>query len=162
MRLIVLFLALPLIEIGLFVTVGGWLTLWPTLAIVLGTGVLGVVVLRGQGLRVMRDLQAAQASMSNPLSPMAHGALILLAGFLLLLPGFFTDTLGLLLLVPPVRRLLIHLLGQKIAARAATTGFNTSHARQSAPAGDWVDAEFVEIAPDVPAVPKSPPNRSGH
>ena len=155
MRLIVLFLALPLIEIALFVTVGGWLTLWPTLAIVLGTGVLGVLVMRGQGLRVMRDLQSAQAAMRNPLSPMAHSALIMLAGVFLLLPGFFTDTLGLLLLLPPVRHLIIHLLSQRIRTHVVETGFPPAHQRRPAPGDDWVDAEFVEIPADTPK-PKSP------
>jgi UPF0716 protein FxsA len=155
MRLIVLFLALPLIEIALFVTVGGWLTLWPTLAIVLGTGVLGVLVMRSQGLRVIRDLQSAQAAMRNPLSPMAHSALIMLAGIFLLLPGFFTDTLGLLLLLPPVRQLIIHLLSQRIRAHVVETGFPRANTSRPAPGGDWVDAEFIEIPPD-PKNLKSP------
>ena len=154
MRLIVLFLALPLVEIGLFVTVGGWLGLWPTLALVLASAVLGVAVLRGQGLRAMAGLQAAQAArgaiLSNPLSPLAHNALIMLAGMLLLLPGFLSDAIGVLLLIPPLRRGLIHLLGRALRARAVPAGFAAAPGRRPDPAGDWVDAEFEEIAPDAP------------
>lgn len=157
MPIIVLFLALPLIEIALFVTIGGWLTVWPTLAIVLGTGILGVWVMRSQGLRAVKDLQSAQAAMRNPLSPMAHSALIMLAGVLLVLPGFFTDTLGLLLLIPPLRRLIILLIGARLRARVVTTGFAATPLHP-APPGDWEDAEFIEIAPD----PTPPTDRRGH
>jgi UPF0716 protein FxsA len=140
-----LFLAVPLIEIALFVTVGGWLTLWPTLAIVLLTGVLGAWLVRWQGMGVLRDLQRAQDEMRDPVSPLAHGALILLGGFLLILPGFFTDSLGLLLMIPPLRRVLIRYAASRIRfERFAAAGF----ARQRAPADDWVDAEFEEIVPD--------------
>jgi UPF0716 protein FxsA len=140
-----LFLAVPLIEIALFVTVGGWLTLWPTLAIVLLTGVLGAWLVRWQGMGVLRDLQRAQDEMRDPVSPLAHGALILLGGLLLILPGFFTDSLGLLLMIPPLRRVLIRYAASRIRfERFAAAGF----ARQRAPADDWVDAEFEEIVPD--------------
>ncbi|HCZ00809.1 MAG: hypothetical protein A3D16_05355 [Rhodobacterales bacterium RIFCSPHIGHO2_02_FULL_62_130] len=140
-----LFLAVPLIEIALFVTVGGWLTLWPTLAIVLLTGVLGAWLVRWQGMGVLRDLQRAQDEMRDPFSPLAHGALILLGGMLLILPGFFTDSLGLLLMIPPLRRVLIRYAASRIRfERFAAAGF----ARQRAPADDWVDAEFEEIVPE--------------
>jgi UPF0716 protein FxsA len=140
-----LFLAVPLLEIGLFVTVGGWLTLWPTLAIVLLTGVLGAWLVRWQGLGVLRDLQRAQETLTDPFSPLAHGALILLGGFLLILPGFFTDTLGFLLMIPPLRRLLIRRLMSRVRLdRFASAGFT----RRGGGAEDWVDAEFEEVVPD--------------
>lgn len=140
-----LFLAVPLLEIGLFVTVGGWLTLWPTLAIVLLTGVLGAWLVRWQGLGVLRDLQRAQHGLADPLSPLAHGALILLGGFLLILPGFFTDTLGFLLMIPPLRRLLIRRLMSRVRFdRFASASFT----RRGGGTEDWVDAEFEEVVPD--------------
>jgi UPF0716 protein FxsA len=145
MWILALFLGVPLIEIALFVTVGGWLTLWPTLAIVLLTGVLGAWLVRWQGMGVLRDLQRAQNEMRDPFSPLAHGALILLGGFLLILPGFFTDSLGLLLMIPPLRRVLIRYVAARIRLdRFVAAGF----ARQHTPADDWVDAEFEEIVPD--------------
>lgn len=138
-----LFLLVPLIEIGLFVTVGGWLTLWPTLAIVLATGVMGAFMVRWQGLGVLRDIQAAGAT-GDPLSPLAHGALILIGGFMLMLPGFFTDTLGFLLMVPPLRRVIIRVLARRMRfENLAARGFGSAGR-----ADDWVDAEFEEIAPD--------------
>ncbi|EKD59858.1 MAG: hypothetical protein ACD_54C01087G0001, partial [uncultured bacterium] len=111
-----LILAWPLLEIGLFVTVGGWLGLWPTLAIVVTTGFAGVALMRWQGMGALREVQAGTV---DPVSPMAHGALILLGGFLLMLPGFFTDVLGVLLMIPLLRRLVI----AQIASRVRVAGF---------------------------------------
>lgn len=146
-----LFLAVPLIEIGLFVTVGGWLTLWPTLAIVLGTGFLGVVVMRQQGMRAMSDMQSAVRGMQNPMSPMAHSALIMMAGFLLILPGFLTDTLGLLLLIPPLRQFVISRFAGRIGAfqqRGPTTDWRDGPG--SGTNAEVIDAEYSEIDPERP------------
>jgi UPF0716 protein FxsA len=107
-------LALPLVEIGLFVTLGAKLGLWLTLAWVVLTAALGILLLRGQsvgGLRLRRNLQEG---LHDPLSPIMHQVLISLAAMLLILPGFFTDALGLLLLVPPVRVLLIRMLARRL------------------------------------------------
>lgn len=147
-----LFLAVPLIEIALFVTVGGWLGLWPTLAIVVGTGFLGVFIMRQLGLRAMADMQTALRGLQSPVSLMAHNALIMTAGLLLVLPGFLTDTLGLLLLIAPLRQVLI--------TRFAG-GIGALRRRKAAP--DWrdgpglradaevIDAEYSELDPEHPA-----------
>ncbi len=90
---------------------------------------------------VLRDLQ--QNGAVDPISPIAHGALILLGGFLLILPGFFTDVLGLMLMIPLVRRGLIAALGPRIQVQ----GFAASRFRRD-PAEDWVDAEYEEVVPD--------------
>lgn len=145
------FLAIPFVEIALFVTLGGWLGLWLTLLIVVGTGFLGVFILRQQGLRAMSDMQGALRGIQGPLSPMAHNALIMMAGVLLVLPGFLTDALGLLLLVAPVREWVI--------ARFAG---NVGTFRQRGRTPDWrdgpgsrasaevIDAEYSEIDPEHP------------
>lgn len=101
-------LALPLVEIALFVTLGAQLGLWLTLAWVLLTGVLGVLLLKGLALSGGQRLrEGLQEGLHDPLSPIAHKALMGVAAVLLILPGFFTDTLGLILLLPPVRGLII-------------------------------------------------------
>lgn len=137
------FFAVPLIEIALFVTVGGWIGLWPTLAIVLGTGVAGVTVIRRQGLQAMQGLRQAAAVRRNPLGQMADSALICLAGVLLILPGFLTDTLGLLMLIPPLRHLAIRVLASRARVYAAA-GFDGP--RRSGP--DVIDGEYFEIEQD--------------
>ncbi|MBN8629271.1 MAG: FxsA family protein [Rhodobacterales bacterium] len=108
-------LALPLVEIGLFVTLGAKLGLWLTLAWVILTGVLGVLLLRGLALGGRETLRRGlQEGLHDPLSPLANRALMAMAAVLLILPGFFTDTLGLLLLLPPVRGLIVNVLARRM------------------------------------------------
>ena len=123
--LLLIFVVLPLIEIALFVTIGGAIGLWPTLAIVLGTAAFGVWLLRRQVAGAMADVQRAFDDFSDPTAPLAHRALIVVAGALLIAPGFFTDTLGLLLLLPPVRGLVLRRTGRRMGGRART-GFTVA------------------------------------
>ena len=76
--------------------------------------------MRWQGLQALDRLRASVQTGGDPVGPIAHGALILVAGVLLVLPGFFTDTLGLLLLIPPVRALLIRWGASRVTVRAAS------------------------------------------
>ena len=108
-------LALPLVEIGLFVTLGAKLGLWLTLGWVVLTGVLGVLLLKSMALAGGETLRRGfREGLQDPLSPLAHRALVGVAAVLLILPGFFTDALGLLLLLPPVRALIIRVLGNRM------------------------------------------------
>ncbi len=134
------FLAIPLIEIALFVTVGGWIGLWPTLAIVIATALAGVAVIRSQGVQALQGLRGASMTRRNPLGQMADNALIGAAGVLLILPGFLTDVLGLLLLVAPIR----HLVIQGVAARAQVYVATASDGPRRRDA-DVIDGEFFEI-----------------
>jgi UPF0716 protein FxsA len=148
-----LFLAVPLIEIALFVTVGGWLTLWPTLAIVLATGFLGVFVMRLQGLRAMSDMQTAMKTMQNPMSPMANSAMIMAAGVLLILPGFLTDTIGLFLLIPPVRHWVIqHVTGRFRVFTQPGPSQDWRDGGQNRYGDEAIDAEYSEIEPERPSL----------
>jgi UPF0716 protein FxsA len=136
-------LAVPLIEIGLFVTLGGAIGLWPTLAWVLVSAALGILVLKGIATTGAVSLGADMRQMSDPLSPIAHRVLVVMAGALLLLPGFFTDALGILLLIPPVRTLVIKLIGRKL-------GKGTVVASSTVIEGDW-----REVTPEDKGAPPS-------
>ncbi len=103
MRLFLILLAVPVIEIGLFIEIGGWLGTWPTIGLVILTALIGSILLRQQGMAALRDVQGRLASGENPGRLLADGAMILVSGALLLTPGFFTDAIGFLLLVPGVR-----------------------------------------------------------
>jgi UPF0716 protein FxsA len=122
MWIILAILAWPLVEIALFVTLGGTLGLWLTLAWVLLTGVIGVMILKSLpssgAIRGRQDfVEGFRGRLAeDPLSPIAHQALIGMGAVLLILPGFLTDALGLVLLVPPVRTLLIRLLARRMRA----------------------------------------------
>lgn len=158
MWLFALFLIVPLVEIALFITVGGWLTLWPTLGLVLLTGIIGTALMRWQGMQVLAELRGDMGQMSNPLSPLAHGALIVVAGLLLLTPGFFTDTIGFLLMVPAVRRAVIAWAGSRIQVQ--TFGLHQEMHRRAPSSrsrgdGPIIDGEFYELDETPPRNPPS-------
>ena len=79
MRLIAMFLVVPIIEIALFIQVGGLIGLWPTLALVLLSAVAGVAIMRSQGARAGMQIQRSLAEMRDPSRPLAHGAMIIAA-----------------------------------------------------------------------------------
>ena len=124
MRLLLAFIAVPLIEIGLFIQVGDYIGLWPTLTIVLLTAIIGTSLVRSQGIRAVAKLQDSFLTMQNPVEPLAHGAMILFAGALLLTPGFFTDFIGVLLLFPQFRSFVMRQLRSRI--RMNKFNFNKS------------------------------------
>lgn len=158
MWLLLAFIAVPLIEIGLFIKIGGWLTLWPTLAIVLITAILGTFLVKQQGLRVLDELRTSMQAMQDPISPLAHGAMILFAGALLLTPGFFTDAVGFALLVPAIRRYLI----SAIASRVSVTDFTTqSRSRQRTARDGVIDAEYEDVT-NKPDESKKPSGWTEH
>jgi UPF0716 protein FxsA len=113
MWLFLAFLLVPLIEIALFIQVGGLIGLWPTLAIVVLTAIAGTMLVRSQGAQALTQLRTSFETLNDPTEPLAHGAMILFSGALLLTPGFFTDTLGFALLIPAVRNMVL----RKIRAR---------------------------------------------
>lgn len=100
------FLLTPIVEIGVFVQVGGAIGLVPTLAIVILTAMLGAALWRAQGLSTWMRAQDALNRGELPLREVADGAFLIVAGALLLTPGFVTDGLGFLLFVPPFRHFL--------------------------------------------------------
>ncbi len=107
-RLLFLFLLLlPIVEIYLLIQVGGVIGAIPTIALVVFTAVLGALLLRHQGLAALNRVQVLVQRGETPTLAMLEGLVILASGAMLLLPGFFTDTLGMLGLVPPLRRALI-------------------------------------------------------
>lgn len=114
MWLLIVFIAVPLIEIGLFIQVGGWLGLWPTLLIVVLTAIVGTALVRSQGAQAIAQLRTSFDDLRDPTEPLAHGAMILFSGALLLTPGFFTDTVGFALLVPAVRRFVLARVRERV------------------------------------------------
>lgn len=122
MRFILLFiLALPIIEIALFIVIGQQIGLLPTLLGIFVTGAIGALVLRWQGMGVVRQMQTRLARGELPARAMGDAVLIGLAGVLLLLPGYFTDLIGLLLLLPWTRRLIYALLARNLKVVEVTT-----------------------------------------
>jgi UPF0716 protein FxsA len=103
-KLILLFTLVPLIELYLLMLIGGWLGLWPTVAMVVVTGLVGAWLARMEGLRVLRQWQQSLAEGRMPAEGVLGGVLLLVGGVLLITPGVLTDVVGLSLLVPASRR----------------------------------------------------------
>lgn len=134
-RLFLLFALVPLVELYLLIQVGLRIGAVPTILLVLITASVGAAMMRHQGLQTWAQVQTATARGELPAVPLLEGLCLLVAGALLLTPGFFTDTLGFLLLVPELRRRLIRRYLHRLDAhmRAAT---GTGPGGRQPPRGD--------------------------
>jgi UPF0716 protein FxsA len=127
--LILLFVALPVAELVVLLRIGSWLGALPTILLVLATGVIGASLARSQGLATLRGIQQELAAGRPPVTQMIDGFLIFAAGLLLLTPGVITDAFGVILLLPPGRALLRHILARRLQrmAQAGTARFTIMH-----------------------------------
>jgi UPF0716 protein FxsA len=117
--LLLLFFTVPLVEIYVLIEVGGVIGAWPTIALVVLTAVIGAALIRAQGLATISRVQQELERGELPAVSIIEGALLLVAGALLLTPGFVTDTIGFLILVPPLRRRAVEAF---VARRLVVTG----------------------------------------
>ncbi|MDJ0943373.1 MAG: FxsA family protein [Kiloniellales bacterium] len=115
--LFLLFLLVPLIEIGVFIEVGGLIGLLPTLGLILLTAVLGTWQLRAQGLSTLARARQQMEQGQLPAQELYDGFCLIIAGALLLTPGFVTDAVGFALFVPAFRRLLRRVIAERIRLR---------------------------------------------
>ena len=123
-------LALPLIEIALFIVIGQAIGVWPTLLGIVLAGLIGALVLRWQGMGVIREMQARFSRGQMPARQMGDAVLIGLAGVLLLLPGYFTDLVGLLLLLPWTRALIYRGLARNLKVVEVSTSYRNVEPNQ--------------------------------
>jgi UPF0716 protein FxsA len=121
-RLFLLFITVPLIELFLFLVIGQKIGILPTFAIILLTGVLGATLARSQGLKVLAKYQQSIAQGKLPHEAVIDGLLILIAGALLLTPGFLTDAIGFLLLAPATRQIVRSRLEASLRDRFRVVG----------------------------------------
>ena len=115
------FIIVPIAEIAIFIGVGGAIGLWNTIALIVLTAIAGTALLRAQGLSTLRRAQESFARHVFPINELFDGLCLLIAGAMLLTPGFATDTAGLALFVPwiraALRRALLGYLGTREGAR---------------------------------------------
>ena len=114
--LVIVFILVPLAELAVLIAVGDWIGLVPTLVLLLVVSVAGAWLAKREGLAAWRRFQLALAEGRMPTDEVADGAMILLAGALLLTPGFLSDVIGVLLLLPPTRAM-ARRLAPRLAAR---------------------------------------------
>ncbi|MCZ7446678.1 membrane protein FxsA [Agrobacterium rhizogenes] len=110
----IVILMMPILEIAGFIIVGKAIGLWLTLALVLFTSFLGLLILRLGGIGMVRNLQAAGRTGAQPADELVNGAMRVVAGILLIIPGFITDILGLLLLSPTIRQFFWKAFGPRV------------------------------------------------
>ena len=150
MRLFLLLVAVPIIEIALFIEIGGWLGTWPTIGIVVLTALIGSFLLRQQGLRALGDIQGRLAAGDEPGQLLADGAMILISGVLLLTPGFFTDALGFLLLIPGVRKAIFSWAkaNVKLKVHTAERRAHRPDGWERASDAQTVDGNYEDVTPE--------------
>lgn len=117
--LLLLFILVPVIEIGLFIQVGGWLGLWPTLALVLITAFVGASLVRSQGIMTLASVQDRLNRGELPAQQILEGVMLAVAGVLLLTPGFMTDAMGMLVLLPGPRAALAKQVMKRVTVSQA-------------------------------------------
>jgi len=128
----ILFLLLPLIEIALFILVGRTIGVMPTLGLVVLAVVLGIAVLRQQGLSVLNRMRSNMQTGTLPGQALFDGMVLAVAAVLLIIPGFLGDAIALVLMVPPVRHWLYKTLTRNMTV-VQTTTTSYRHANDAEP-----------------------------
>ena len=171
--ILALFIGIPLIEIYLFIQVGGSIGVWPTIGLVILTAVIGTALLRQQGLATLARAQADLDRQQLPVRELFNGVCLLIGGLLLLTPGFLTDALGFALLIPPLRAI----LGRGVwaaMARSRNVHFSVSGGPSGpggshgpgdppprGPGGPIIDGEEFGVRRDDDDTPADPSRRIG-
>jgi UPF0716 protein FxsA len=128
------FVVLPLIELAVLIKTGQLIGFWATMGIVVGTGLLGAHVLVRQSWTTVRRMQEAVARGQAPVAPVVDGTFLVIAGALLITPGLISDTVAIMLLIPPVRHLVARWL-VRLAVRRAEVRLRVFDAEARGPRG---------------------------
>ncbi|MCZ6803229.1 MAG: FxsA family protein [Proteobacteria bacterium] len=131
--LFILFLTIPLIEIMILIEIGRIVGAGYTIILVIGTAALGAALLRNQGLSTLAKVQSNMNQGNLPATEMIEGLMLLIAGALLLTPGFFTDIFGFLVLIPALR--------QRIAQTILTSFIQSRINIQQTASGSIIEGE---------------------
>ncbi len=153
-KLFILFAVLPIIEIALLIEVGEQIGGWYTIAIVILTAFFGARLVRQEGLSTLTTAQQKMQSGQIPGQEMAEGLLLVIAGVLLVTPGFVTDALGFLLSLPITRPIIAKGLQAKMTVNTSFNGHTQFHQQYQQPFetqqqsrqqdGEIIEGEFVD------------------
>jgi UPF0716 protein FxsA len=147
--------ALPFLEIAGFVVIGGRIGLGLTLLWLLAAGMLGMALIRHGGLNALSKLQLALNEQREPGHSLIDGAVMVTAGLLLIVPGFVSDLLALILVLPITRNFLL----RHAASHFETRIYRSGGGRQTGGSHTVIEGEFEIIEPeDAPAPPSSQPS----
>ena len=140
MPFFIIFLIIPLIEVGLFVTIGNKIGLSTTLLLCVVTAAIGAIILRYQGTHTLFSARKSIEEGTTPFKEMFDGLCLAIAAVLLMTPGFFTDFLGFSLLVPPARGLLWALIQRHFSIEAMPGAHQNKQTHY-----DVIDIEYEHI-----------------
>ena len=152
--LLLAILSLPLIEIAVLIYVGSNIGVFPTIGLIILTGFLGMLLLRIQGFAVISRIRTEMDSGQIPDKSMADAAMIALAGVFLIIPGFVSDIIGILLFLPPVRALIRTAIGKRVTIVRSNSG-----AQPGVVDLDPADYHRTDSNPDAPSPWRLPPDR---
>lgn len=138
--LFALFILIPVIEVYLLIQVGSWIGVVPTVLLVIATAMMGVSLLKSQGLSTLMEAQQNLASGQLPAFQLLEGAALLVSGALLLTPGFVTDFIGFLGLAPLTRKMMVN----AFLSRATISGIHMQGNFEQRDEGVVVDGEYYE------------------
>jgi UPF0716 protein FxsA len=157
MVLILVFVVIPLVELAVFVQVAQWVGIPQALLLLILISVVGIFIVRYQGLGTYRRVRAQLRAGVVPAADLVNGLIILVAGLLLILPGFVSSIVGLLLLTPPVRGFVRALLRRRFSVRVANRVVKVVNTRNGVPR-DTTDGTIDVLPPSPrPLPPPGPP-----
>lgn len=140
------FVAVPIIEITVIIKVGGIIGAWQTVGLIVLTAAVGTTLVRAQGFQILARAQKSLNQGQFPAAEMVDGMGLLVAGVLLLTPGFVTDALGLALVIPPLRRAIAGLIWRWARNRGGI--HMETHTWEAPPDDGVIEGEFTEIPPE--------------
>ncbi|MCK5726841.1 MAG: FxsA family protein [Thiotrichaceae bacterium] len=147
-RFAILFLIIPLVEIYFLVKVGGSIGAFQTILLIIATAVIGVMLLRQQGMVALGRLQKNIMEGHLPAGDVLDGIILLVGGALLLLPGFFTDTLGFLCLIPFSRQLISGWISKNTSIQSHMKSSSFESTRDQVIDGEFVRKPEARISKD--------------
>jgi UPF0716 protein FxsA len=148
--LVALFIVVPIVELYVIIQIGSLIGVWPTIALLLADALLGSLLLRHQGRGAWRRFNAAIAERRFPGREVADGLLIAVGATLLLTPGFLTDIVGLIFLIPPTRAIIRRLMRGYVGRRFIVVGMPGSGG-SAGPAAANRQYDFDATAEEVDA-----------
>ena len=138
--LFIIFIILPIIEISIFIQIGIFLGTFNTVLLIFLTAALGIYFVKQQGLSAFQKITYELQNQQIPMQGMFDGLVILIAGILLITPGFLTDVLGFLCLMPMTRYYLLNIIKNVLSKR-----YRNMHNKQKKDVQKTIDGEYIEI-----------------
>jgi len=129
--ILLLLISIPLIEIYLFIKIGSYIGAFNTVSLILITAIVGIIYARYEGFNTLRSGMSQLIKNEIPIYEIISGAALTFAALLLILPGFATDLMGLILIFPPTRKLILK-------------NFSKKYTSKNKKKKDYIDGEFED------------------